>query len=480
MGEETQAGDGKVTLKRKITLFNGVGIIIGTIIGSGIFISPTGVFRETKSVAVSLIIWLACGLLSTLGALCYAELGTSISRSGGDYAYIYTAFGPLPAFLRMWIALLIIRPTTQAIVALTFGQYVVKPFFPDCKPPDDAVKLLAAVCLCVLTAVNCISVRWTMRIQDVFTSSKLLALIVIILSGIYYICIGHTENFQEPFEGQFSAGSIALAFYSGLFAFGGWNYLNFVTEELQDPYKNLPRAIWIAMPMVTIIYVMANLAYLAVISKQEMISSTAVAAIFGDRLFGGWSWMIPVFVALSTFGGVNGVLFTSARLFATGAQEGHMPGFFTLFHIDKQTPIPSLIFTCFFSLLMLTNSNVFDLINYFSQTLWLSVGASVVGMLWLRRTKPDMPRPITVHLAIPYIFLIAIACLVIIPAITNPTDTAIGLAILLSGIPVYYVCVKWKTKPYCYDALSGCVLRFLQKLCSCIYVDSPEKMSDFK
>ncbi|CAH0725967.1 unnamed protein product, partial [Brenthis ino] len=478
MGEETQAVESKVTLKRKITLFNGVGIIIGTIIGSGIFISPTGVFLHTGSVGASLIIWLVCGLLSTLGALCYAELGTSISRSGGDYAYIYTAFGPLPAFLRMWIALLIIRPTTQAIVALTFGHYVVKPFFDECEPPQDAVKLLAAVCLCILTAINCISVRWTMRIQDVFTTSKLLALVVIIISGIYYIGIGHTENFQNAFEGEYSAGKIALAFYSGLFAFGGWNYLNFVTEELQDPYKNLPRAIWIAMPMVTIIYVMANLAYFAVVSKLEMISNPAVAAVFGDRLFGSWSWLIPVFVALSTFGGVNGVLFTSARLFATGAQEGHMPGFFTLFHVDKQTPIPSLIFTCFFSLLMLTTSNVFDLINYFSQTLWLSVGASVVGMLWMRRTRPDMPRPIEVNLIIPYLFLIAIGCLVIIPAITNPKDTAIGLAILFSGVPVYYVCVKWKTKPECYNAFSGCVLRFLQKLCSCIYVESSEKMSN--
>ncbi|GBP91791.1 Putative L-type amino acid transporter 1-like protein IMAA [Eumeta japonica] len=100
------------------------------------------------SVGASLLIWLACGLLSTLGALCYAELGTSITRSGGDYAYIYTAFGPLPAFLRIWIAFLIIRPTTQAIVALTFGHYVIKPFFPECPPPQDSVKLLAAVCLC--------------------------------------------------------------------------------------------------------------------------------------------------------------------------------------------------------------------------------------------------------------------------------------------------------------------------------------------
>ncbi|KAI5632248.1 amino acid permease domain-containing protein [Phthorimaea operculella] len=278
MGEESQAGDGKVVLKRKITLFNGVGIIIGTIIGSGIFISPAGVFMHTKSVGSSLIIWLVSGLLSTLGALCYAELGTSITRSGGDYAYIYAAFGPLPAFLRLWIALLIIRPTTQAIVALTFGHYVVKPFFPECDPPQNAVRLLAAVCLCVLTAINCLSVRWTMRIQDVFTSSKLLALVVIIISGIYYMGIGHLENFDNPFAGDYSAGSIALAFYSGLFAFGGWNYLNFVTEELQDPYKNLPRAIWIAMPMVTIIYVMANLAYFAVVTRTELSANPAVAA----------------------------------------------------------------------------------------------------------------------------------------------------------------------------------------------------------
>jgi solute carrier family 7 (L-type amino acid transporter), member 5 len=127
---------------------------------------------------------------------------------------------------------------------------------------------------------------------------------------------------------------------------------------------------------------------------------------------------------------------------------------------------------------MLTTSNVFALINYFSQTLWLSVGVSVVGMLWLRHKKPDLPRPIKVNIIIPYLFLIAIACLVVIPAITQPVDTAIGLAILLSGIPVYYVCVRWKNKPKSYHTCSGYVLRFLQKLCSCIYVESSEKMAD--
>ncbi|KAJ6646074.1 Y+L amino acid transporter 2 [Pseudolycoriella hygida] len=235
--EKSEKSDGKVVLERKITLINGVTIIIGTIIGSGIFISPTGVFVFTESVGASLVIWAVCGILSTLGALCYAELGTCITRSGGDYAYLLVAFGPLVAFLRLWIALFIIRPTTQAIIALTFAQYAAKPFFPDCQPPEISVRLLAALCLCLLTAINCISTKLAMKIQDVFTAAKLLALISIILAGCFYMAMGHLQNFEDPWTGRYDAASLGYAFYSGLFAFGGWNYLNFVTGELQDPYN---------------------------------------------------------------------------------------------------------------------------------------------------------------------------------------------------------------------------------------------------
>ncbi|CAG9771203.1 unnamed protein product [Ceutorhynchus assimilis] len=458
-------------LQRKITLVNGVGLIVGTIIGSGIFVSPTGVYQASHSVGMSILIWSLSGIFSMLGALCYAELGTSVTRSGGDYAYIYVAFGPLAAFLRLWMAILIIRPTTQAIVAITFAEYAAKPFFPECRPPDNAIRLLAAACLCLLTAINCLSTRWAMRIQDVFTVAKLVALVAIIMTGIYYLFTGHTENFNDAFEGDYNLSSIALSFYSGLFAFGGWNYLNFVTEELQDPYKNLPRAIWIALPVVTGVYVLANVAYFAVLSGVEMESSYAVALSFGMKMYGSYSWIIPIFVALSCFGGVNGILFTSARLFLTGSQENHLPKLFSYIHVKRETPIPSLIFTCVASLAMLFVRDVIVLINYYGQILWFSVAASIVGMLLLRYKQPNAPRPIRVHTSIPVIFLCACAFLIIFPIPDQPMNTVIGAAITLSGIPVYYLCIKWQNKPKKYTRIVEKLTVFLQQL---MELTSPE------
>lgn len=146
--DEIKNDEELVGLKPKMTLFNGITVIVGSIIGSGIFISPTGVLKDTGSVGMSLVVWVASGLFSMVGAYCYAELGCMITKTGADYAYIMVTFGPFLAFMRLWVECLIVRPCSQTIVALTFSVYVMKPFFPTCDPPDDSARLLAAVCIC--------------------------------------------------------------------------------------------------------------------------------------------------------------------------------------------------------------------------------------------------------------------------------------------------------------------------------------------
>mgnify|MGYP003336199976 CR=1 FL=1 len=163
---------------------------------------------------------------------------------------------------------MIVRPCSQAIVALTFAIYASKPFFPECDPPDEAVRLLAAVCICILTFVNCYEVKWATAVQDVFTYAKLLALFIIIGTGVVQLGKGKIENFTwDDTETDFT--KIALSFYSGLFAYNGWNYLNFVIEELKDPVRNLPRAIGISIILVTI---PAMLLLLPLLSKPLAIS----------------------------------------------------------------------------------------------------------------------------------------------------------------------------------------------------------------
>lgn len=438
----------KVRMKKQLGLLEGVAIILGIIFGSGIFISPKGVIQEVESVGLSLIVWVLCGLLSMIGALCYAELGTSIPRSGGDYAYIFESFGPLPAFLYLWDAMLIFVPTTNAIMGLTFASYVIEPFFPNCDAPHSAVRMIAAVTICFLTFMNCYDVKKTTRMQNLFMFTKIIALVIIIIAGLSYFFLGHSNNFENAFEHSSSeAGKIAVAIYSGIFSYSGWNYLNFMTEELKNPYVNLPRAIYISLPLVTLIYVLANVAYLAVLTPTALRSSDAIAVTFANEVLGPMAWCMPLLVALSAFGGLSVHVMTSSRMCFVGARYGHFPTMLSHINVHRYTPTPSLVFLNLLSMIMLCTTNIHALITYASIVESFFITMSVGGILWLRYKRPEMERPIKVSIWIPIIFVLICAFLIVVPLYERPIEFGIGLLITCSGIPVYYLGVVWQNKP---------------------------------
>ncbi|XP_073970334.1 large neutral amino acids transporter small subunit 2 isoform X2 [Rhodnius prolixus] len=467
LAQDAVDGGGEVKLKAKMSLVNGITVIVGSIIGSGIFVSPTGVLRETGSVNVALIVWLSSGVFSMVGAYCYAELGCMISKSGADYAYIMETFGPFLAFIRLWVECMIVRPCSQAIVALTFAVYVLKPFYPDCDPPDSAERMLAVTCILLLTFVNCWDVSWATKVQDAFTYAKLAALFVIISTGMYQLYLGKTKYFTFD-NTKTEVTSIALSFYSGLFAYNGWNYLNFIIEELKDPIRNLPRAIAISCTLVTIVYTMTNVAFYTVLSPEEVLESEAVAVTYANRLFGAMAWTIPVFVALSTFGAVNGILLTSSRLFYAGACEGQMPEILTMIQINRLTPTPAVLCISLLSMLYLIVSDIYTLIDYVGFATWLSIGVAVLCLPCLRWLQPQLPRPIKVNLIFPILYIIATVFVTIFPMIGKPVDTGIGCLMILTSIPVYGVFIAWKNKPKCFMNCVAGVTQTLQKSMMCV------------
>jgi L-type amino acid transporter 9 len=381
------------------------------------------------------------------GALSYAELGTLITKSGAEYAYLLEAgkalpkwIAPVPAFLFSWVSVFVLKPCLFAVIALSFGIYVTEPFYDGCEPPPALIKLMSVICICLVAAVNCYSVSLATKVQNFFTLAKLLAVCVIVVGGFIKIFQGHTEYINEGFEDTSrNPSAIALAFYDGLWAYDGWNNLNYATEELKNPFVNLPRAIMLGIPLVTVCYLLTNLSYLAVMSKETLLASNAVAATWGQEILGAASVMIPIFVALSTFGAANGSCFTGGRLIYSAAREGHLPEVFSYIHVKKGTPLPSLLLTTLVAILMMIPGDIFSLIDFFSFAAWLFYGATMASVLVLRYTMPNAPRPYRVPTVIPILVLIVSVYLVLAPIIQQPRiEFFYATLFILSGL-VFYV-----------------------------------------
>jgi len=474
-GSDSEAGEKSEGLQRTIGFVGCLSMLVGTIIGSGIFASPSSVSNYVGSTGASLVVWAGCGVIAMFASLSYCELGTMFpDASGGEHTYLREAFGDLIGFLYAYTQILVVRPAQISIISLICGNYIMVAAVGENIPMY--AKIIAAGIIALILLVNCLSVRGATVVQVVFTAAKLLAVIMIIVTGVVRLVQGHTDALQDAFNGTTtSISDIGYGFYSGLWAYDGWNNLNLVTEELKNPIRDLPLAIMIGIPFITVCYVLVNIGYLTVMSSANIAKSSAVAVELANQLYGVMAWSIPVLVACSTFGAANGCAFTSGRIVFVAARAGHAPRVLAGVQRTRKTPLPAIVFTCIVAMLMLIpdSANFITLVDYFSFAAWTFYGLTMAALIWLRIRQPDRKRPYKVFILLPiFVFLCAIY-LVVAPFKDNPVESSYCLAFILAGTIFWAFFVRWKCLPAC---CFSCFGAFTRVIVSCCDLQMPEVM----
>ncbi|XP_051785235.1 b(0,+)-type amino acid transporter 1-like isoform X1 [Erpetoichthys calabaricus] len=465
-----------IILQKSIGYFSGLNLLLGIIVGSGIFISPAGVLRYSRlNVGVALSIWAASGVMSMLGALCYTELGTALPSSGGDYYYVKRGLGPFPAFLLLLVDIILCMPVATSIKAITFAEYATKPFYTDCPTPEMVKKVIAMAVVIILTAVNGVTIKGALWVQKIFTILKMQCLVLIAIGGLVEMAKGNTKNLENAFDGEVpTVAQICLAFYQGLFAYGGWNGLNKAEEEVKNTSKNVPRCIITAVPLVIVFYLLVNISYMAVLTPKEMVSSAAVAVTWANKTIGPFSWIIPLSVAISTFGSINGSMFLQARLNYAASKEGHLPAILSMLHINYLTPAPAIIFSSILSIIFIIPSNLSLLMIYSGFASWLMVGLTCISLIVLRFREPNLHRPYKVFLPFAFVMAAASFFLVLSPIIQEPeVEYIYGVLLMLSGFIFYIPFVHFKLKFRIFDRITSYIQLLME-------VSPPDSTSESK
>ncbi|KAI9099281.1 amino acid permease-domain-containing protein [Phlyctochytrium arcticum] len=458
-------------LPQNLTFWSGLAMIVGMSIGSGIFASPGPVFTFTKSVGAALSVWVLAGLLAVVGGLCYAELGTAIPSSGGEHPYLMRAYGSLPAFLFSWTGVTVTRPGSVAIITVICAEYTVRlilyahPTAAD-DPPSWLVKLIAICVIAGLTTINCVSTKLGTRVQDIFTILKLLSLLIIGAIGVVKLAEvgvgaannsgkeGESHNFHNKsiFQGSSdNAGDYALALYSALWAYDGWNNLNNVAGELRNPTRDLPRAITAGPLIVIVAYVLANIAYYAVLPAEIVRDSNTIAMDFGKRAFGHFGGIIiPLIVIGSTLGAANASIFSGARVAYVSARSAHAPAFLAKIHSKFRTPFNALLVQGTLSCVFIIFGNFTSLVNFYSMIAWSFYFLAVVGLVILRVQEPHLERPYRVWIVMPFLFLVVVIFLLTLSIREAPMEALYALAFTAVGLPFWYIVVRkghsWESK----------------------------------
>ncbi|MCU0276368.1 MAG: amino acid permease [Acidobacteria bacterium] len=429
-------------LPRVLGLVSIVGIVIGTMIGSGIFINPAKVAKDVGAPILMLSIWIVGGILSFFGALAVAELGTMFTRAGGIYVYLREAYGPLLAFLFGWALFLVIESGTIATLAVGFSAKYL-PYFFDLSGLQT--RLVAIALIAALALVNILGVRKGAYLMNFLTSIKFVALIAV-CTLIFIFAKGSINNFFAAEPGAAAGGGLlgrfGLALVAVLWAYKGWETGTYSAGEIRDPQKKLPLGLFIGTLAVLALYVLANLAYLYVFPAGRMAASGRIAADVMEVVFGpSGAAAIAVIILLSMTGTANGHIMTSSRVFYAMAHDGLFFKRVAKIHPKFQTPYLSIILLSSWAAVLSLSGTFEQLFSYVIFGFWIFMGLTVAGVIVLRRKRPDLPRPYRTwgYPVTPVLFILSSVFLTVNSLIHSFWNSSIGLALILLGIPVFFI-----------------------------------------
>ena len=421
-------------LPRKLTLIDAAVIVIGIVIGSGIFLLPNLIARHLPSVPLIIAIWVIAGILSLFGALAFAELGAMMPRTGGQYIYLREAWGPGCAFLSGWVFMLAVIPGGIAFLSVGFSLYLAH--FTPLTPVARTGTSIALVT--ILSAINYIGVREGAWIQRIFTAAKIGGLLLIIAAALLYTGHSSTPAFT-PATPPYSYTGIGFVMAACLMAYNGWSYVCYVAGEVTNPGRTIPRALALGMGAVMALYLSANLAYFKVMSLSEIASAERVGAALALRVIGpAGANILSAVVLLSVIGAINGCILTGARLPFAQAHDGLFFAQFGRIHPKFHTPGFAIAVQAIWTAIVIAAGSYETLSEYSMLSAWLFYSLAVAAVLVLRRTHPDIPRPYRMwgYPATVYLFLAVSAWFMIDAAITQPGAIAHNLCHSSSWRPV--------------------------------------------
>jgi basic amino acid/polyamine antiporter, APA family len=426
-------------LPRTVGLFPSIMVLIGITIGSGIFRVPATVARTLGAPGPVLLAWVLGGVLALFGALTLAELAALFPRSGGIFAYLEEGFGPMPAFLFGWSQLAVIRAAALGAISTIFAEYL--GYF---LPLDETrIHWVAALLIAAVGLLNWLGVKRAAAVTSVATIVKYVSLILLVLLA-FTAPTGSVRNFTPAWPSVLSLSALATAMVSVMWAYDGWADLSFMSGEIRDPARTLPRALILGTLAIIAIYLLANLAYLYLVPIPELAQSPLIASTAAQRiplLGGAGAGLIAAVVMISTFSSVNGTMMASPRIFFGMADRGLFFRGVARVSPRFESPSTAIFLASALGVLYVLFNNFQQLADKFVLGIWPFYTLAVLAVFIIRRRSPGLARPYRVlgYPIVPLVFLLASVGMIANALLTDPVNTSITFGILLAGLPVYYL-----------------------------------------